>query len=68
MLAFEGLGNISFLQAIDDLNLVDNLTVLKNLKAGTLDDQIILPPSHQLQCTDLSDEFCLWILLRIIRL
>ena len=35
MFPFEGLGNISLLQAIDDLNLVDHLAVLEDFKART---------------------------------
>jgi len=32
MLTFEGLGNISFFQTIDDLNLVDHLKAFKHRK------------------------------------
>jgi len=32
MLPFEGLGNISFFQTIDDLNLVDHLKAFKHRK------------------------------------
>jgi len=32
MLTFEGLGNISLLQTIDDLNLVDHLKAFKHRK------------------------------------
>jgi len=37
-LTLEGLGDIPFLEAIDDLNLINYLAVLKDLKARALDD------------------------------
>jgi len=37
-LTLEGLGDIPLLEAIDDLNLIHYLAVLKDLKARTLDD------------------------------
>ena len=38
MLALEGLGDIPFFHTIDDLNLINNLAILKNLKTWALNN------------------------------
>ena len=38
MFPIEGLGNISFFHPVDDLNLMNDLAILEDLKTGTLNN------------------------------
>ena len=66
VLALEGSGDIPFLKAIDDLNLIDDLAILKDFKARALDDQVILILVHEFSSADPLNKLGLRILLGII--
>jgi hypothetical protein len=65
MFVLERAGDISFLHIIDDLNLMNHLTFLKNLEAGAFYDQIAKIHFQELSYSNLGNEFCtgffLWV-------
>jgi hypothetical protein len=66
MLTIEGLGDITFNQAVYDLNFFDNLTVLHNLKTRPFDYQVVLIAIEMVFGAYLGNEFDVGIFLRVL--
>ena len=52
----QGPGDIALFQPVDDLDLVEDLGILKDLDTRPLDDQVVKIPLNKFSGTDFADE------------
>ncbi len=66
MLAVERPRDAALFQAVDDVDFVDHLAILKYLQAGAFDNEIVLITFHQVPRPDPACELCLGILFGVL--